>query len=52
MNIAVVLENAKGEQLEREVTQAEADDVDTAAQDVIAGWVLSVGDTIKIVEAP
>jgi hypothetical protein len=52
--IAVILENAPDTELDRTVLDlppsADEGDVDDAISDVISGWMLSVGDTIKIRE--
>lgn len=49
---AVILENSPGVVLERRECEADSDDaIDDVATAVIESWVLSIGDTIKIVEA-
>jgi hypothetical protein len=51
VRVAVILENAPDCELERQVVEVADDDaVDDAVSSVIEGWVLSVGDTIRIVE--
>jgi hypothetical protein len=53
MKIVMILENSAQCELDRQVIDVpDGDDlVDVAAQSVIEGWTLSVGDTIRIVEA-
>jgi hypothetical protein len=54
MRIAVSLENAPDSELERTVLdlspEADSDLIDDAISNVIEGWALAVGDTIKIRE--
>ena len=51
MKVAVILENAPDCELERVVIEiGDDDEVDNAISNVIEGWMLSVGDTIRIVE--
>lgn len=52
MKFAVILENAGGELERQELEVADEDAVDIAATEVIADWVLAIGDTIRIVELP
>lgn len=55
MQFAVVLESS-GAELERQVITLEGsaedndDQIAAAAEDVICGWTLSLGDTIRIIE--
>jgi len=50
--IAVIHENAIGYELNREGLRLvnDADEINSAAADAIDGWILSVGDTIRIIE--
>jgi hypothetical protein len=56
MKIAIILENAPDCELAREVVEIpdDSDDigaaVDDAATKAIDGWLLSIGDTVRIVE--
>jgi hypothetical protein len=55
MQFAVVLESS-GAELERQLVTLEGsaedndDQIAAAAEDVICGWTLSLGDTIRIIE--
>lgn len=55
MKFAVILESS-GAELERQVITLEGpaedndDAIAAAAEDVICGWTLSIGDTIRIIE--
>lgn len=51
--IVAILFNGPGSELDRCPVEFKADmsdDMSDAIHDAIAGWILSVGDTIKIVE--
>lgn len=51
MKIAVILENAPDCELERQMVDvADEDGIDDAVSQIIEGWMLSVGDTIRIVQ--
>lgn len=55
MKIAVILENSGGEVDRKEISVAEPPDDDTIDVEIgsaIESWLLSVGDTIRIVEVP
>jgi hypothetical protein len=51
MKVAVILENTGGEldRQEFEVAEGDADAVNDKASAIVEGWILSAGDTIRIV---